>query len=116
MFDFMKDAVLWISGQTGLTESVVGYVGTIIVVPILGWITKALDWAELERKTYVFFYGISQKANDLIVGVPGLGYAWEKWLEPYFIKQVAGLFRVIAQIPMAIAAGFNSRNESLVSK
>ena len=51
MFDFMKDDVLWVSGQTGLTESVVGYVGTIIVVPILGWITKALDWAELELNT-----------------------------------------------------------------
>ena len=62
----------------------------------------------------MFFYGISQKANDLIVGVPGLGYAWEKWIENYFIKQVAGLFRVIGQIPLAIAAGFNSRNESIV--
>ena len=116
MFDFVTSIVVWISGQTGLTETAVGYLGSLIVIPVLGWITLKLDWSEWEKSTYVFFYGISQKTNDAIVSIPVLGFVWEKWLEPYFIKQLAGLFRVIGQIPFAIAAGFNSRGESLVKR
>ncbi len=112
----LGDVIGWVSTQTGLTDNVVSYIGAIVIIPILGWITKKLDWPKWERACYVFFYGVAQKANDLIGGVPGLGYVWEKWLEPYFIKQFAGLFRVIGQIPLAVAAGFNSRGESLVKK
>ena len=111
-----QDIIVWISGQTGLTETLVAWIGSAIIVPFLGWLTIKLDWAEMEKACYVFFYSWSQKVNDLIVSVPYLGTAWETWFEPYFIKQIAGLFRVIAQIPMAIAAGFNSRHESLVKK
>jgi len=112
----LQDIIVWVSGQTGLTETIVGWVGSAIVVPFLGWLTIKLDWSEMEKACYVFFYGIAQKVNDWIVAIPYMGYAWEKWFEPYFIKQIAGAFRVIAQIPMAITAGFNSRHESLVKR
>jgi len=110
----MKDIIVWIAGQTGLTEQIVSLIGSFIILPVLAVITKKLDWSKFERATYVFFYGVSQKANDFIVKIPYLGFVWEKWFENYFLKVVAGLFRVIGQIPLAIAAGFNSRNESLV--
>jgi len=110
------DVVGWVSNQTGLTDKAVSYIGGLIILPILGFITKKLDWAKWERAVYVGVYGFSQKVNDAIVSVPILGMVWEKWLEPYFIKLVAGLFRVIGQIPLATAAGFNSRGESLAGK
>lgn len=112
----LQDLIIWVSGQTGLTESMVAWIGSSLVIPFLGWLSIKLDWSEWEKACYVFFYGWAQKFNDLVVSVPYLGYAWEKWFEPYCIKQLAGAFRVIAQIPMAIAAGFNSRHESLVNK
>ena len=53
MFDFpiglLTDILLWISGKTGLTAQVVGIIGTLIVLPVLGWITKKVDFAGYEK-------------------------------------------------------------------
>jgi hypothetical protein len=110
------DLLSWVAGQTGLTESVVGWIGGLVVTPAIGWALKELDWKAYERATYVTVYGIAQGLNDAILKVKGLGYAWENWFEPFFIKMIAGAFRVIAQIPLAFVAGLNSRGESLVKK
>lgn len=114
MFELLKNATLWISGQTGLTTELVTIIETMVVIPLLGALTKKIDWAKYEKTVYVKFYGWAQSANDAILKVIAVGYVWEKWLEPYFIKHLAGAFRVIAQIPMAVTAGLNSRGESLV--
>lgn len=114
--DFLKDMVFWVSAQTGITELMVGWIGTLIVLPMLGWLTKKIHWDVWEKTVYVSFYGWAQWTNDQFLRVPFLGMAWEKWFEPYFIKQLTGAFRVIGQIPFAIVAGLNSRNESLVDK
>lgn len=112
----LSSVLEWISAQTGLTDQVVGWIGTFIVLPVLGWITKNIDWQKAERLVYTKVYDFAQALNDKILTVKGLGYAWENWIEPFVIKAVAGLFRVIGQIPLAFVAGLNSRGESLVKK
>mgnify|MGYP003973256469 FL=1 len=110
------DLIAWVAAQTGFTEKVLNYIGTIVVLPAIGWALKELDWKTYERATYVTVYGIAQGLNDAILKVKGLGYAWENWFEPFVIKFIGGIFRVIAQIPLAFVAGLNSRGESLVKK
>jgi len=135
--DFLKDVVVWISGQTGLTENVVGWIMG-AMVPIFSAIAMKLDFAGKEKliddlfsgwkkSAYVFIYGKAQWANDQILKVPGLGWFWENILEPFFLKMISGAIRLVvrfllglanlvAEIPLAISAGFNSRGENLVEK
>ena len=138
MFDIFTDVLLWVSGKTGLTAQLIAIIGSLIVLPILTWITKKADFVKYEKwidilieklnkVVYVAVYGGAQAVNDWIIKIPLLGFMWEKWFEPYVIKLVSSLCRllvrfvmglagIISQIALAIAAGFNSRGESLVDK
>lgn len=110
----ITDAVGWVANQTGLTGDLVGWIGAIVVLPALGWLTKKINFTIYERAVYVGVYGFAQALNDLILDVKFLGVIWEKFLEPFFIKMIGGIFRIVAQIPLAFIAGLNSRGESLV--
>jgi hypothetical protein len=112
----MSDLLIWLSAQTGITETALAWIGSTVIFPFLGWLMKEIEWKEYERAVYVAVYAFGQGVNDAILKVKGLGYVWENWLEPFVIKFIAGIFRVIAQIPMAFTAGLNSRGESLVEK
>ena len=136
MFDFLKDVVVWVSGQTGVTESIVSWTGGAVIIPLFSWIALKIDFAKHEKaidalinawkkSSYVAVYGFAQKINDKILLVPGLGFVWEKWLEPFFIKMISGLSRLIVRFIMGIAnliteavlafsSGLNSRGESIV--
>ena len=111
-----QDVIVWVSGQTGISEIVLNWVGVTFVFPFLGWLTVKIDFADLEKAVYVAVYGFGQKLNDQILLIKGLGWVWENWIEPFVIKMTAGIFRVIAQIPLAFVAGLNSRGESLVDR
>jgi hypothetical protein len=135
MFDFLTGIAIWISGQTGLTETTVSWIMASLI-PLFSWIALKVDFAgkekwiddsfiEWKKSGYVFVYGWCQWANDMILKVPVLGWVWENFLEPFFLKMIAGIIRVvvrfiigianlIAELAMAIPAGFNSRGESLV--
>lgn len=106
--------IKFLADKTGLTDQVIALIGSAIVLPVLGALTRKIEFAKWEKGVYVTFYNWAQVTNDAILKIPVLGFVWEKWLEPYFIKMLSGLFRIIAQIPMAISAGLNSRGESLV--
>ena len=138
MFDFVTSIVVWISGQTGLTETAVGWISSAVIVPLFSWIALKIDFAGKEKAiddlfagwkktSYVAIYGFAQRLNDKILLVPGLGYLWEQWLEPFFIKMISGLGRLAVRVIMGIAnlitewvlafsSGLNSRGESLVKR
>jgi dolichyl-phosphate-mannose--protein O-mannosyl transferase len=112
--------IKFIADATGATETVtntvLNWAGTILILPLLGWIMKKFPWDAWEKQLYVIVFGAAKKLNKMIIGVPLLGILWETYLEGFVIKWVAGLFRLIAVIPLAIAAGFNSEGESLAGK
>jgi hypothetical protein len=112
--------VTFIADATGITDTLtntlLNYAGTILILPLLGWIMKRFPWDAWERQLYVIVFGAAKKLNKIIIGVPLLGIVWETYLEGFVIKWIAGLFRLIAVIPLAIAAGFNSEGESLAGK
>lgn len=138
MFDLIKEITLWIAGKTGLTHELVQLISTLIVLPVLTFLTNKMDFVKMEKSiaetvenwkklVYVFVYAKAQAFNDLFLKIPALGFIWEKWLEPWVIKIVASLIRIlvrlvigiveiIKEIPLAIASGLNSRGESLVEE
>jgi hypothetical protein len=133
--EFLTGIAIWIAGQTGLSENVVGWLMASLL-PLFSWIALKVDFAGKEKAIddllagwkqsgYVAIYGWCQMANDMILRVPLLGWAWENFLEPFFLKMVSGLLRLAVRILMglanliteyilAISSGFNSRGENLV--
>lgn len=110
----LKELIELIANGTGLTESLVAWIGTAIVLPFLGGLLTKTPWDKWEKIIYTFFFKAAKKFNLFILGLPlYIGVAWERFIEPFVIKWITGLFRIIAVIPIAIAAGFNSEGESL---
>lgn len=106
--------IKWLANQTGLTEELWTWIGTAVILPALGGLMVKTPWDKWEKFIYTFFYNGAKRLNIMILGLPlYIGIAWEKFLEPFVIKWITGLFRILAVIPIAIAAGFNSEGESL---
>jgi len=103
----------WLSDQTGLTEQVWKWVGSIIIIPGMGWLMSKSTWDQWEKQIYVIIFNGAKKLNLFIIGFPVAGVVWEKFIEAFVIKWIFGVFRILAVIPIAIAAGFNSEGESL---
>ena len=108
--------VTWLSDQTGLTEQLWTWIGASVIIPGMGWLMSKSNWDQWEKQLYVITFKFAKKVNILIISVPVLGIFWERFFEAFVIKWIAGVFRVLAVIPLAIAAGFNSEGESLAGK